>query len=315
MTDYQPLISVVFASYNHEKYIGETVASIWRQPYRNIEIVIVDDCSPDGSWALLQDLQARSPLPMRVGRNSQNRGPATTLNAALKLASGELIALFSSDDLFSEDRFTRAVALFAAKPALQIVYGNGLTFTADERMERVHKPRVKALLEREPAEISRYLYTHVSPLFLQTTLMRRELIEQIGGFDPQLLADDWLLNSRIFSQLASRDQFAYLDEVMFLYRLHPHNVHRDTERQHRLKLEFVEKHTPDDLKPEAFSNIHYLLARSDLNSLKFAESWRHYRLGQQHKFQWRHARFPWSWVRRWLKAHLPGHPAKPRAPI
>ena len=310
MTDYQPLISVVIASYNHEEYIGETIASIWRQRYPSIEIVIVDDCSPDGSWALLQDLRARSPLPMRIARNSQNMGSAATLNAALELANGELIAIFASDDLFAEDRFSSAVALFADQPALQIVYGNGISFTADARNRSVHKPWVKTLLDKEPAEIARYLYTHVSPLFLQTTLMRRELIEQVGGFDPQLLADDWLLNSRIFSYLTGREQFAYLDEVMFLYRLHPHNVHRDSGRQHRLKLEFVEKHTPDELKPEAFSNIHYLLARSDLKSLKFAESWRHYRLGQQHKFQWRHAQFPWSWVRRWLRTRLLNLPVK-----
>jgi alpha-1,3-rhamnosyltransferase len=305
MTDYQPLISVVIASYNHEEYIGETIASIWQQPYPNIEIVIVDDCSPDGSWALLQDLQARSPLPMRIARNSQNMGPAATLNAALELANGELIAIFASDDLFAEDRFTSAVALFADQPALQIVYGNGISFTADARNGRVHKPRVKTLLDKEPAEIARYLYTHVSPLFLQTTLMRRELIAQAGGFDSRLLADDWLLNSRIFSHLTGREQFAYLDEVMFLYRLHPHNAHRDSRRQHRLKLEFVEKHTPDALKPEAFSNIHYLLARADLKSQKFAESWRHYRLAQQYRFRWRHVRFPLTWVRRWLRAHLP----------
>jgi len=310
MTDYQPLISVVIASYNHEAYIGETIASIWQQPYPNIEIVIVDDCSPDGSWALLQDMQSRSPLPMRLERNSQNLGPAATLNTALQLASGELVAIFASDDLFAEDRFTRALELFATRPALQIVYGNGMAFSAGERNGRVHKPRVKALLDQEPAEIARYLYTHVSPLFLQTTLMRCELVEQVEGFDPGLLADDWLLNSRIFAHLKSREQFAYLDEVMFYYRLHPHNVHRDSQRQHRLKLEFVEKHTPQELKPEAFSNIHYLLARSDLNSLKFSESWRHYRLGQQHQFRWRHARFPWSWVRRWLRTRLLNSPGK-----
>jgi alpha-1,3-rhamnosyltransferase len=305
MTDYQPLISVVFASYNHEQFITETISSIWQQPYPHIEIVVVDDCSPDNSWALLQELQARSPLPMRIEHNSRNLGPAATLNTALQLASGELIAIFASDDLFAEDRFTRAVALFAARPALQIIYGNGIAFTAGEAGGRVHKPRVKALLDREPAEIARYLYTHVSPLFLQTTLMRRELIEQVEGFDPELLADDWLLNSRIFAHLQSREQFAYLDEVMFHYRLHPHNVHRDSARQHRLKLEFVEKHTPEELKPEAFSNIHYLLARSDLNSHRFAESWRHYRLAQRHRFRWRHARFPLTWGRRWLRAHLP----------
>jgi alpha-1,3-rhamnosyltransferase len=306
VTAYRPLISVVIASYNHERFIGDTIASIWQQPYANIEIVVVDDCSPDGSWELLQGLQRKSPLPMRLERNSKNLGPAGTFNRALQLATGELVVLFASDDLFAADRFSRAVELFAERPALQIVYANGVAFSADGEQGPVHKPRVKALLEQEPWEIARYLYTHVSPLFIQAALMRRELIDRVGGFDAAILADDWLLNSRVFAHLKSREQFAYLDEVVFHYRLHPDNVHRDTERHQRLKLQFVEKHTPEELKPEAFSNIHYVLARDDLRSRRFASSWRHYRQSQGYRFSWRRMRFPLSWLRRWLRAQLRG---------
>ena len=78
----KPLVSVVIASYNHRDYITETIHSIWRQNYSNIEVIVVDDCSPDDSWMLLQELSIQSPIPMKISRNLKNSGPAETFNAA-----------------------------------------------------------------------------------------------------------------------------------------------------------------------------------------------------------------------------------------
>lgn len=51
----QPLVSVILTSYNHERFIGESIKSILNQTYSNIELAIVDDCSTDNSWQIIQD--------------------------------------------------------------------------------------------------------------------------------------------------------------------------------------------------------------------------------------------------------------------
>ena len=73
----QPLVSVIIASYNHEKYIEASIASVAAQTYRNVELLVVDDGSSDGSVELLRGLQAKYGFDLRV---QQNQGLSRTLN-------------------------------------------------------------------------------------------------------------------------------------------------------------------------------------------------------------------------------------------
>lgn len=73
-------VSVLIPSYNHRHFIGETLRSIWQQPYRDVEIVVVDDCSTDGSQEIIEELRQQSPMPMVVRLRQENRGALATLD-------------------------------------------------------------------------------------------------------------------------------------------------------------------------------------------------------------------------------------------
>jgi alpha-1,3-rhamnosyltransferase len=253
-----PLISVVFPSYNHEKYVEEAVRSIWEQSYPNIEIVVIDDASADSTPYILDNLSKISPMPMRVYRNETNKGPVVTVNRALKLSEGDFIALFASDDKFAPARFESQVRLFMNDPELLIVYGNGCTFPERGPGSRLHREKARQILSMDTGDILDYLYTNTSPFFLQTALIRRSLIMEVGGLDESLAADDWVLNIRIFRELLrSGAHFAYIDEDLAYYRVHEGNVHKDFKRQSKLKIEVIEHLTPVHLKKEAFANIYW----------------------------------------------------------
>ena len=292
-----PLISVLIPSYNHQDYIRETVESIRRQPYENIEMVVVDDCSTDGSRQVLEQLQQEPGAPIRLYLNERNRGVVPTVNAALGHAQGDLVVLFASDDLFCPDRFGTQLALFAANPDLKIVYANGRVFSDGQSGRRLHDARARELLDHPPAYIRHYLYTHTSPLFLQTALIKRSLLQAVGGFDETATADDWLLNAKFFSVMRDRNEYAYVDEDVVLYRHHEGNIHRDYERQSRLKLEFVERFTPPELKAEAFSNIHYDLARLALKSGLRSEAVKHFLASQRAAFSVSRMKFVTKFLR------------------
>ena len=292
-----PLISVLIPSYNHQDFIRDTVDSIRRQPYGNIEIVVVDDCSTDDSQQVLAQLQQEPGAPIRLYLNEHNRGVVPTINAALGHARGDLVVLFASDDLFCPDRFASQLALFATNPELKIVYANGRVFSDGRTGRQLHDARIWALLDQEPAGIRHYLYTHTSPLFLQTALIKRSLLQAVGGFDETATADDWLLNARFFSVMRDRSEYAWVDEDVVLYRHHEGNVHRDYARQSRLKLEFVERFTPPDLKAEAFSNIHYDLARLALKSGLRGEAVRHFLASQRAGFRLGRMKFVTKFLR------------------
>jgi alpha-1,3-rhamnosyltransferase len=251
-----PLISVVMTSYNYACYIEEAIKSVWRQNYPNLELIVVDDASTDGTIALLEELAKHSPIPMRIDRNQENRGPNFTQNRGVSVARGELIAFLASDDWYAADRFQSQLRLFEQNPDLMIVYGNGWSFKNGEIVSRLHNEDVKDLLSRGPECILRYLYTHTSPFYLQTVLVKKAFLLECGGNDERVLADDWVLNIRFFEALIRAGHFAYVDEDTAYYRLHGENLHRNYARQVALKKEVIQSYTPRRLRSEALANIY-----------------------------------------------------------
>ncbi|MCB4768355.1 glycosyltransferase [Ancylobacter sp. Lp-2] len=92
-----PKISVLMAAYGAEEHLHLAVESILGQTWRNLELVIVEDCSPDGTWERMQHFAALDDR-VRIFRNSENQGAYITRNNALGYATGEFITVHDSDD-------------------------------------------------------------------------------------------------------------------------------------------------------------------------------------------------------------------------
>lgn len=257
----KPLVSVLMPSYNHVKYLRDAIESVWRQPYKNIELVVVDDASSDGSFELLTSLKAISPIPMHIHRNEKNSGPTRTVERTYELSNGELIAFLASDDLFAPNRFETSVGCFLDNPNLSLLYADGTKLHTDGELSwNVHGEGVKALLGSPVSEILNYLYTHSSPFFLQAAMVRRYMLE--GAFDASVTADDWVINIRMFRKLLAGGEYCFLDQIVFYYRQHGENVHRNIERHIALQQEVIDRYTPANLKRQASANIYWNIGDS-----------------------------------------------------
>ena len=115
-----PLVSVLMPAYNGEKYIEEAVRSVQDQSLTDWELVIVDDCSQDGTWEIVSRL-AREDVRIHVYRNRQNLGPARTRNWGLDLCRGDYVALLDCDDMWYPRKLEKQVAL-ARNSQADIVY-------------------------------------------------------------------------------------------------------------------------------------------------------------------------------------------------
>jgi glycosyltransferase involved in cell wall biosynthesis len=104
----QPLVSVVIASYRHATYVERALRSVYAQSYRNIEIIVVDDGSDDGSTAVIGRCLAESPFPQRLIAR-EHRGAVATLNEAAALAAGAFIGFLNADDWLHPDRVQRMI--------------------------------------------------------------------------------------------------------------------------------------------------------------------------------------------------------------
>lgn len=116
-----PLVSIVVPAYNAEKYISQTLDSILAQTYENYEVLAVDDCSGDTTWAILQAYAARDSR-LRLLKNEKNSGVSKTRNLAVEAARGEFIAYLDSDDIWEKNKLEQQVRLLRERPDSAIIY-------------------------------------------------------------------------------------------------------------------------------------------------------------------------------------------------
>lgn len=103
------LVSVVMPSYNSEDFIAESIKSVQSQTYGDWELLIVDDCSTDGTVAVAEAI-AMDDSRVHVFSNERNSGAACSRNRALREAKGDWIAFLDSDDLWGPDKLERQLA-------------------------------------------------------------------------------------------------------------------------------------------------------------------------------------------------------------
>ena len=96
MSNYSPKVSVMIVTYNQENLIGETIESVISQDYPNLEIVVADDASVDGTQSVIKAYQEKYPLQIKPVLNPVNLGITGNCNAALAACTGELVAMMLS---------------------------------------------------------------------------------------------------------------------------------------------------------------------------------------------------------------------------
>ena len=111
------LVSVIMPIYNAEKYLVETLNSVFNQSYQNIEIILVDDCSTDRSAAIVSEMKTTHPEIVYY-RQEKNMGAGAARNKALELAKGRYVAFLDSDDIWIFNKIQKQLGLMKEKKAV-----------------------------------------------------------------------------------------------------------------------------------------------------------------------------------------------------
>lgn len=216
----EPLVTVIIASYNHAPYIEASIESVLAQTYPHIELLVVDDGSADDSVARIRRLQTSHGFDLRV---QQNRGLTRTLNESIARARGSLIAPFGSDDIMLPDRIERQVAYMADKPEVGICGGNIEFIHADGTLyeDREQKQRDVAAQRIDFEDV----FLQRKPIPPTATLtFRKEALERVGGFNPEIRLEDVYIWLRITHAGYFIDR---IDALMARYRKHPTNTYKN----------------------------------------------------------------------------------------
>jgi glycosyltransferase involved in cell wall biosynthesis len=233
----QPLVTVIVASYNYAQFIEGCLDSVAGQSYRPLELLIIDDCSTDGSVDVIRGWIKRHDIDARLIVQERNRGVCAGLNRALSLASGKYIAMLSSDDSWSEDKLARQVACFEALPEdVGLVYG-GVRRIDAQGLDLSGQPFPPRTLT---GDIFHRLIRREGTIIPSATLIRKASLDAVGPYDESLLVEDY----DMWLRLARKYKVAVCPAVSTNYRVHEASYFR----RHRHETRWVETEILVDLK-------------------------------------------------------------------
>lgn len=208
-----PLISICIPAYRADAFLARTLEAVRRQTYPDWELILVEDGSSDRTRALVQTFAASVRQPVRYLRHERNQGLPATRNTGIEAARGEWIALLDSDDLWTPDHLISLVTRAEAGGA-DLIHSGSILFASDSG----ELLGVRAPSEAMIADFPRSLFVADYIIQPASVLLRRELWQRVGGFDPAFRyvedRDMWLRCARAGAR------FAYTGRETCLYRRH-----------------------------------------------------------------------------------------------
>lgn len=213
-------VTAIIPTFNRREWIGECLDSVLGQTYPNVEIIVVDDCSTDGTVEWLRSEEKYSGVV--VHEQEKNGGASVARNTAIAMAAGELIVFIDSDDMLMPMHIETAVEHFEQYPELGLLCCDSTMIDAGGNIILGGKTWHQSLAEAKGLDIRSgfrsladvFRFSNCFPGFT----LRREVFAELGGFDqPIFPADDYDLALRV---AASRFKVYYLHEPLCLRREH-----------------------------------------------------------------------------------------------
>ncbi len=204
-----PRVSIVTISFNQGRFLERAIRSVLEQDYRDIEYIVVDPGSTDGSRDIIERYRSRISKVIL----EPDKGPADGLNKGFAAASGDILGYINADDAYLPGAITKAVTAFEATPPANVIYAH--SYIVDHLGQVVRRSR------SVPFDLRLYAYGGVV-VMQQSTFFRRQAFEDAGGFnesnrtswDGELLID--------FARSGSK--FAMVDDYWSLFAIYPGSI-------------------------------------------------------------------------------------------
>jgi glycosyltransferase involved in cell wall biosynthesis len=217
--DNKPLVTIGIPSYNYGHYILETLESIARQDYKNMEIIVVDDCSTDDSLPIIKNWikKYEGSKTFLLKENKQNLGLTKVCNLLLNNARGKYFQPLDADDVLMPGKISRQVQLLEENDQAAIVYSNAYVInekgivTEDSYLGRIHYEK-----DKMPSGFILDRLLEFNFVCLPTVLIDTDRAREMGGFNEDLQVQDYYM----WLKLAERYEILYMNEITAKYRVH-----------------------------------------------------------------------------------------------
>ncbi|HEY5269034.1 MAG TPA: glycosyltransferase family 2 protein [Anaerolineales bacterium] len=198
-----PLVSIVTPSYNQGRFLEATLRSVLEQDYPNIEYLVVDGASTDGSV----DIIRRYADSLTWWVSEKDSGQSEAINKGLRRARGEIVGWLNSDDVYLPGAVSAAIAAFRSSPDAAVVYGDALAIDTDGRTFNVMHARQYSLVDLMAFNI----------ICQPAAFMRRSVLEQVNYLNP---AYHLLMDNLLWMNIARVAPLIYVPQAWAAARYH-----------------------------------------------------------------------------------------------
>lgn len=255
MESLTPLVSVIIATYNRPKYLKLSIESVINQTYSNIEIIVVDDGSPNNESYNV----CKSYKTVNYFQVENSKGPAKPRNLGISKAEGKYIAILDDDDLWLPFKIEEQVALLENNSDFGLVHGYGQVINnrglkTDEIIGKPGTPDVKK------GDVSLKMLGNWT-LMTSSVMFKKELIKRVGNFNetmPPAGEDvEFWIRCSFFTKIVD------IGKVVFLYRKHEVNISKNNKLYINLPLH-LKKVIDLNLNKNVISNNDYAILNKNL---------------------------------------------------
>lgn len=237
--DNYPLVSVRVPCYNHQNFVQTTLNSIFNDKYPNKEIIIIDDCSTDNSWARIVSWadEHQSRIKITYKRNAVNLGVSKTVNKLDALCSGEYIVGIASDDILIAGSIEARLNYLKKNKDKKVVFGDCQVIDENDKvlfesgLSELYTVNKSNLFDNDRMKKELILNWGVPG---GTLMMKKEIVQEIT-FNEKLIIEDFDL----FLKWMAKDYLGFIDEKISKYRIHSSNAINNKEQQKRRYKDFL----------------------------------------------------------------------------
>ncbi|WP_162303875.1 glycosyltransferase family 2 protein [Paracnuella aquatica] len=202
-------LTVVLPVYNGLPFLTAAVNSVLQQTFTDFEFIIIDDCSTDGSYELLQTY---TDPRIRLFRNEANSGISFTLNRGIALAQTDWIVRMDSDDICRPNRLEQQAKFIQQHP-------DGALYSCD--VQKINEQGAPISSDRFDTQFYFYHLHFFCIVYHPAVVMRKSAVQEIGGYTVPY-AEDW----ELFWQLSRKYKMYHQPEVLLDYRVSSKSLHQ-----------------------------------------------------------------------------------------
>ena len=237
-----PLVSVLMASYNHEKYVEAAVRSVMAQKGVAFELIVIDDGSTDSSPEILERLQAELKFSYI---HRPNRGLVATMNELVSMARGKYFCSFASDDIMPQGRLEKQSAYLELHPEESLCFGQIVLMDKDGNHGEEFDPRYTRSIPRVTFD---EFFLGEKEVHGCSEMIRLDFFREYGGYDTEFPFEDFPLWLKFFKICGF---ISVLPVNCCYYRQHGNNMSLDNTLMYGTFLKVLERYSDHKRYKEA----------------------------------------------------------------